>query len=186
MNFRQSSDCTASRTVGPYFCRAISFCWYSSFRISTFCLRVWHSSSSPALAVCRELRSSSNFLIWSVRKTKISSVCVQRPQRQDWGGSSEKWEAWTLESIYLFSQILNCSNTWQFYLQNLPSRLHLVDTDVVSLSCKSFRSSSTTEIAVCVWKLQKKDLVLKVSHRKASRMLWGFKQVIPERRPSSA
>lgn len=114
MNFRQSGDCTASTAVGPYFCRAISFCWYSSFRISTFCLRVWHSSSSPALAVCSELRSSSNFLIWSIRNTKVSSVCVQRPQRQDWGGSSEKWDAWTFEPIYLFSQILNCSNAWQF------------------------------------------------------------------------
>lgn len=86
------------------------------------------------------------------------------------------WEVRSMNTrtYLLFSQILNCSNTWQFYLHNLPSRLHLVDIDAVSLSCKSFRSSSTTEIAVCVWKLQKKDLVLKVSHRKDSRMLLGL------------
>lgn len=71
---------------GPYFCRAISFCWYSSLRISTFCLRVLHSSSSPALADCSESRSSSNFFIWSV-KDKTSELCMCTGLETLWTGS---------------------------------------------------------------------------------------------------
>lgn len=73
----------------------------------------------------------------------FSSVCVHKNWRIRWVGGSIKGGEKDGKRIYF-------SNSNFFLRSNLPSRLHLVDIEALSLHCKSFRSSSTTDIAVCV------------------------------------